>query len=34
VHSNSTDPKLGAAITAALRKKFTAEYVTIQVDLE
>ncbi|MBX3229543.1 MAG: cation transporter [Labilithrix sp.] len=34
VETSSTDPKLGARITAALRKRFTAEYVTIQVDVE
>lgn len=34
VQSNSTDPRLGATLTSALRKKFTAEYVTIQVDLD
>lgn len=34
VQSKSTDPRLGANLTAALRKRFTAEYVTIQVDLD
>jgi cation diffusion facilitator family transporter len=34
VQSKSTDPRLGATLTAALRKRFTAEYVTVQVDLD
>ena len=34
VQSTSTDPKLGARITSVLREKFTAEYVTIQIDVE
>lgn len=34
VQTASTDPKLGERVTAALRKRFTAEYVTIQVDVE
>lgn len=34
VQSKSSDPRLGANLTAALRERFTAEYVTVQVDLE
>lgn len=34
VQSKSTDPRLGANLTAGLRKRFTAEYVTVQVDLD
>lgn len=34
VQSRSKDPRLGASLTAALRKRFTAEYVTVQVDLD
>lgn len=34
VRSPSTDPTLGARACEALRKKFTVEYVTVQVDFE
>lgn len=34
VSSTSTDPTLGARACEALRKKFTVEYVTVQVDFD
>ena len=34
VRTTSNDPRLGARAAEQLRKRFTVEYVTVQVDLE